>query len=58
MSFTLSHHAQVEIARRGIPRQIVEEVLANPQQKVPELRLVPCRCFPPPFFFMTIFRHV
>jgi hypothetical protein len=42
MSFTLSHHAREEMARRGLPLRIVEEVLANPQQKVPELRQLPC----------------
>ncbi|HKI32452.1 MAG TPA: DUF4258 domain-containing protein [Gemmataceae bacterium] len=32
MSFRLSRHAQDEMGRRGIPRQMVDGVLANPQQ--------------------------
>lgn len=36
MAFVLSRHAQEEIARRGIPQSLVDSVLTNPQQIVPE----------------------
>ncbi len=36
MKFRLSHHAQVEAERRSIPLAVIESVLANPQQVVPE----------------------
>jgi hypothetical protein len=32
MSFRLSRHAQDEMARRGIPQHMVDDVLANPEQ--------------------------
>ncbi|HEV8711953.1 MAG TPA: DUF4258 domain-containing protein [Candidatus Binatia bacterium] len=35
-NFTLSHHAQVEMARRAIPLDLLESVLQYPQQVVPE----------------------
>jgi hypothetical protein len=31
-----SNHARAEIARRGIPVDVVEQVLSNPEQVVPE----------------------
>jgi hypothetical protein len=34
MSFRLSRHALEEMARRGIPQQMVDDVLANPQQVI------------------------
>ena len=34
MSFRDSRHALEELARRGIPQQMVDEVLAQPQQVV------------------------
>ena len=34
MSFRYSHHAQEEMARRGISQSMVDDVLANPQQIV------------------------
>jgi hypothetical protein len=34
MSFRLSRHAQDEMARRGIPQHMVDDVLANPQQVI------------------------
>lgn len=36
MNFRCSKHAEREMARRGISRDIVEGVLAAPAQKVPE----------------------
>ena len=36
MNYELSDHVREEIARRRIPLAVVESVLANPQQKVPE----------------------
>jgi hypothetical protein len=36
MAFVLSRHAREEIARRGIPQALVDLVLNNPQQIVPE----------------------
>lgn len=36
MKFKLSNHALEEMERRGIPREILERVLANPQQVVVE----------------------
>ena len=35
MSFTISCHAEEELKRRGIPRGLLEETLAAPQQIVP-----------------------
>lgn len=37
MDFRLSRHALEELERRGIPYQLVSEVLQNPQQIVPEM---------------------
>ncbi len=34
MNYWYSRHALEELARRGIPRQMVDDVLANPQQVV------------------------
>lgn len=36
MKFKLSNHALEEMERRGIPREMLEQVLANPQQVVIE----------------------
>lgn len=36
MNYDLSDHVREEIVRRRIPLTVVESVLANPQQKVPE----------------------
>ena len=36
MRFILSHHAQLEMVRRGIPFDLLEPVLNHPQQIVPE----------------------
>jgi Domain of unknown function (DUF4258) len=36
MKFKLSNHALMEMTRRGIPREILERVLDNPQQVVDE----------------------
>jgi hypothetical protein len=36
MDYDLSDHVREEIVRRRIPLVVVESVLANPQQKVPE----------------------
>ena len=35
MNFTITHHAEEELVRRAIPRELVEETLAAPQQIVP-----------------------
>ena len=42
MAHRLSAHALVELARRGIPHELLEPVLAAPEQKVPELGDVVC----------------
>ena len=42
MSFHLSAHARHELQRRGIPRTMVEAVLAAPEQKVPEHGAILC----------------
>jgi Domain of unknown function (DUF4258) len=34
MDFRLSRHAEWEMARRGIPRGLVEAVIARPEQRV------------------------
>jgi hypothetical protein len=34
MSFRYSRHALDEMVRRGIPQQMVDDLLANPQQVV------------------------
>lgn len=36
MKFRLSRHALEEIERRGIPRDLLDQVLQNPQQVLPE----------------------
>lgn len=36
MRFEISRHAQKEMERRGIPRNIVESIMQNPQQIVDE----------------------
>jgi len=36
MKFKLSRHALEEIERRGIPRDLLDQVLQNPQQILPE----------------------
>lgn len=36
MNFTLSKHAEGELRQRNIPRSMVDMVLQNPQQVVPE----------------------
>jgi hypothetical protein len=36
MSYQISSHAQTELQRRAISRALLEEVLATPEQKVPE----------------------
>jgi hypothetical protein len=36
MNFTLSRHARQEIRRRRIPRSLLDSLLQNPQQVVPE----------------------
>ena len=36
MKFRLSRHALEEIERRGIPRDLLDQVLQNPQQILPE----------------------
>ena len=36
MAFVFSRHAREEIARRNIPQILVDSVLNNPQQIVPE----------------------
>jgi hypothetical protein len=36
MNYEFSTHAREEMARRGIPRAVVESVQAAPAQKVPE----------------------
>ena len=36
MKFRLSRHALEEIERRGVPRDLLDQVLQNPQQILPE----------------------
>lgn len=36
--FHISEHAQKEAARRGIPREMLDSVLQQPEQTVPERR--------------------
>jgi len=36
MNFRLSRHALEEMERRGIPRDLLEQMLQNPQQVLPE----------------------
>jgi len=36
MNFRLSRHAERELQLRKIPRQFLDQVMANPQQVVPE----------------------
>jgi hypothetical protein len=42
VEFELSQHVREEIARRRIPLTVVESVLRNPDQKVPEHADVVC----------------
>ncbi|MCI0564730.1 MAG: DUF4258 domain-containing protein, partial [Nitrososphaera sp.] len=42
MNFGCLKHAQREMARRGIPRDIVQGVLAAPAKKVPEHGAIVC----------------
>lgn len=35
MHFRLSHHTEGELVRRGIPRDLLEAVLAEPEQVIP-----------------------
>ncbi len=42
MIHILSRHVRIEMMRRGIPRTVIESVISNPQQKVPELPGVMC----------------
>ena len=42
MNYDLSDHVREEIARRRIPLAVIESVLENPQQKVPEHGNVIC----------------
>ena len=36
MEFRISDHAKQELVRRNIPKKLLESVLKNPQQVVPE----------------------
>ena len=36
LKFLVSRHAQQEILRRQIPRELLESLLENPQQRVPQ----------------------
>jgi hypothetical protein len=36
MNFRLSKHVETELRLRGIPPQFLDQVMANPQQVVPE----------------------
>lgn len=40
--YRLSHHAMVEMTRRGIPLDIVKSVLELPEQVVPAITPVTC----------------
>lgn len=42
MNFRLAKHAEQEMARRGIAREIVEDVLTAPAQKVLEHGAIVC----------------
>jgi hypothetical protein len=42
MKFHISKHAAKELARRNIPIALVEAVLADPEQKVPEHGTIIC----------------
>lgn len=42
MNFRFSNHARIEIQRRGIPRELVEMVLAEPEQKTREYGTILC----------------
>ena len=42
MNYELSHNVQEEMRRRGIPLSVVEAVLADPQQKMPEHGNITC----------------
>ena len=42
MNFRVSIHAEQELQKRRIPREVAEAVVRNPQQKVPETTRVMC----------------
>lgn len=42
MNFTVSEHAEAELARRAIPRAVLDAVLAAPEQKVPDHGTIVC----------------
>ncbi len=42
MTYVFSKHVVAELHRRKIPRELVEQVLQSPQQKVPEVENVTC----------------
>jgi len=42
MTFVFSKHVLEELKERNIPRNLVEQVLQAPQQKVPEVENVTC----------------
>lgn len=42
MSFVFSNHVQEELVERKIARELVEQVLQSPEQKVPEVEKVTC----------------
>lgn len=43
MHYALSHHAEEEMARRGIPLSAVDVVMEKPDQKVPGHGGITCR---------------
>lgn len=43
MPYVLSRHAKAEMARRGIPREVVESVAEFPEQMVPAAGVITCR---------------
>jgi hypothetical protein len=42
MSYVFSKHVLEELLERRIPRELVEQVLQSPQQKVPEVENITC----------------
>ena len=42
MSYVFSKHVLEELLKRRIPRELVEQVLQSPQQKVPEVENITC----------------
>lgn len=42
MTFVFSKHVMEELEDRNIARELVEQVLHSPQQKVPEVENVTC----------------